>query len=180
MIDLNDNINPENTGILNNACKESNKLQEDKEEKMTDDNKQTNNESKDTRKSEQSFLESRIQELQDEKTELKTRILMLEKERTELIEEKAELASNKANLQRQLELNQSEPQRKESERNLDFFKEECDKLTKEKENLKILLATERLKCDKLVKDKLEVINRLAESDRRVTLQHNKVILPALT
>ena len=103
---------------------------------------------------------------------------MLEKERTELTEEKAKLASNKANLQRQLELNQTD-KTDESEKN-SLFKEECDKLNKEKEELKILLDKERLKCDKLVKEKLEVMNRLAVSDRTVTFEHNKVILPSVT
>ena len=104
---------------------------------------------------------------------------MLENGRTEVGEEKSELASNKENVQRQLELNQSD-KTDESERYLAFFKEKYHKLTKEKEKeLKILLDKERLKCDKLVKEKLEVMDRLAESDRKVTLQHNEVILPVL-
>ena len=179
-IDLTDNINPDNTDIhvLKNACMETNKLQEDKIETMNDDNKQTKSESNNTRKLEQSSPETRIQELEDKNSELKTKIQMLENERTEVSEEKTELASNKENLQRQLELNQSD-KTEESGRNLAFFKEEYNKLTKENEELKILLDKERLTCDKLVKEKLEVMDRLAESDRKVTLQHNEVILPVL-
>ena len=179
-IDLTDNINPDNTDIhvLKNACMETNKFQEDKIETMNDDNKKTKSESNNTRKLEQSSPETRIQELEDKNSELKTKIQMLENERTEVSEEKTELASSKENLQRQLELNQSD-KTEESGRNLAFFKEEYTKLTKENEELKILLDKERLTCDKLVKEKLEVMDRLAESDRKVTLQHNEVILPVL-
>ena len=65
------------------------------------------------------------------------------------------------------------------EQNLASFRVENDKMAKAMDEVKILLDQETLKCDKLSKEKLEIMDRLVESDKRVTAQYNEVIITSI-
>ena len=148
---------------------DSRNCHEDKSKpKMCDGMEQPNVECHNKRKGEQHPTGTRIQELEKENSDFKERIRFLEKERKELMEQKAKLALDKADLERKMQICEKNVKvTKESEQTLNYLKQENNRMSKEIDDWKI-------RYKKLNMKQMETTERLAESDRKATSQHNEV------